>query len=94
MSTVLISAKIKQRKQTEFFQTIESIKGLMKNKCSDFEMECKNNKNVRIKISFDDTIEQEENFSGAEFDILKGALLSLCNYIEIVQNEKILIKTN
>ena len=89
MSTVLISAKIKQRKQTEFFQTIESIKGLMKNKCSDFEMECKNNKNVRIKISFDDTIEQEENFSGAEFDILKGALLSLCDDVEIHQNNNL-----
>ena len=94
MSIVIIKAKIKQRKQTEFFQTIESIKGLLKKRCCDFEMECKNNKNVRIKISFDDTNEQEENFSGAEFDILKGALLSLCNYIEIVQNEKILIKTN
>lgn len=86
MAVVLINAKIKQRKQTEFFQTIESIKNLLKNKCNDFTMECKNNKNVRIKISFDDIVEQEENFSGAEFDILKGALFSLCHDIEINQN--------
>lgn len=89
MSIVLINAKIKQRKQTEFFQTIESIKGLLKKRCCDFEMECKNNKNVRIKISFDDTNEQEENFSGAEFDILKGALLSLCDDVEIHQNNNL-----
>ena len=87
MSIVLINAKIKQRKQTEFFQTIESIKGLLKKRCSDFEMECKNNKNVRIKISFDNTIEREENFNGAEFDILKGTLRCLCDDVEIIQDQ-------
>ncbi len=87
MAVVLINAKIKQRKQIEFFQTIESIKGLLKNKCNDFKMECKNNKNVTIKISFDDADKMEKSFSGAEFDILKGALFSLCDDVEIIQDQ-------
>ena len=88
MDTVLIKAKIKNRKQTEFFQTMESIKDLLINKCSGFKMNTKNNKNVSIRISFDDTNKLEKNINGAEFNILKGALTSLCTDVEIIQNEK------
>ena len=87
MDTVLIKAKIKNSKQTEFFQTMESIKELLKNKCCGFKMNTKNNKNVSIRISFDDTNKLEKNINGAEFNILKGALISLCTDVEIIQNE-------
>ena len=87
MDTVLIKAKIKNSKQTEFFQTMESIKELLKNKCCGFKMNTKNNKNVSIRISFDDTNKLEKNINGAEFNILKGALTSLCTDVEIIQNE-------
>ena len=87
MDTVLIKAKIKNSKQTEFFQTMESIKELLKNKCCGFKMNTKNNKNVSIRISFDDTNKLEKNINGAEFNILKGALTSLCTNVEIIQNE-------
>ena len=87
MDTVLIKAKIKNSKQTEFFQTMESIKELLKNKCSGFKMNTKNNKNVSIRISFDGTNKLERNINGAEFNILKGALTSLCTDVEIIQNE-------
>ena len=88
MDTVLIKAKIKNRKQTEFFQTMESIKELLNNKCSGFELERKNSKHINIRILFDDTSELEKNINGAEFNILKGALMSLCTDVEIIQNEK------
>jgi hypothetical protein len=88
MDTVFVSAKIKQRKQTEFYQTMESIQDLLKNKCSGFELKNKNNKNINIRILFDDTSELEKNINSAEFNILKGALISLCTDVEIIQNEK------
>ena len=87
MDTVLINAKIKNRKQTEFFQTMESIKELLNNKCSGFELEWKNSKHINIRILFDDTSELEKNINCAEFNILKGALMSLCTDVEIIQNE-------
>jgi hypothetical protein len=88
MDTVIIKAKIKKRKQTEFYQTMESIKDLLKNKCSGFKLERKNSKHINIRISFDNTNELERNINGAEFNILKGALMSLCTDVEIIQNEK------
>jgi len=88
MDTLLIKAKIKNRKQTEFFQTMESIKDLFKKKGSDFELKNRNNKNINIRILFDDTSELEKNINSAEFNILKGALMSLCTDVEIIQNEK------
>jgi hypothetical protein len=88
MNTVLIKAKIKNRNQIEFFQTMESIKDLFKNKCSGFELEKKNSKHINIRISFDGTNKLERTINGAEFNILKGALISLCTDVEIIQNEK------
>jgi hypothetical protein len=88
MDTVLIKAKIKNRKQTEFFQTMESIKDLLKNKCIGFQLERKNSKHINIRILFDDTSKLERTINGAEFNILKGALISLCTDVEIIQNEK------
>jgi hypothetical protein len=88
MDTLLIKAKIKNRKQTEFFQTMESIKDLFKKKGSDFELKNRNNKNINIRILFGDTSELEKNINSAEFNILKGALISLCTDVEIIQNEK------
>jgi hypothetical protein len=88
MDTLLIKAKIKNRKQTEFFQTMESIKDLFKKKGIDFELKNRNNKNINIRILFGDTSELEKNINSAEFNILKGALISLCTDVEIIQNEK------
>jgi hypothetical protein len=88
MDTVLIKAKINNRKQTEFFQTMESIKDLLKNKCSGFELERKNSNHINIRILFDDTSKLERNINSTEFNILKGALISLCTDVEIIQNEK------
>ena len=94
MDTLVIKAKIKNRKQTEFFQTMESIKDLFKKKGSDFELKNRNNKNINIRILFDDTSKLERNINSTEFNILKGALISLCTDVEIIQNEKYnLIKT-
>ena len=87
MDNVLLRAKIKNRKQTEFFQTMESMKDLLKNKCSGFELESKNSKHINIKILFDDTSKLEENIISTEFNILKGALMSLCTDVEIIRNE-------
>jgi hypothetical protein len=86
MDTLLIKANIKNRKQTEFFQTIESIKDLFKDKCSDFELKNKNNKNITIRILFDDTSKLEKNMNSAELNILKGALISLCTDVEIIKS--------
>ena len=88
MDSVLIKAKIKNRKQTEFFQTMDSIKDLFKNKCSDFELKNKNNKNINIRILFDNSSKLERNINSTELNILKGALISLCTDVEIIQNEK------
>jgi hypothetical protein len=87
MDSVLIKAKIKNRKQIEFFQTIESIKDLFKDKCNGFELKNKSNKNINIRILFDDTSKLKRNINSTELNILKGALISLCTDVEIIQNE-------
>lgn len=92
MTEVLINANIKPRKQTELFQTIESIKDLLLKKCSHFDFNCEKNRMLKMQITFNETLDTEENFNVVEFSILKGALLSLCDDVEIVQdkNNKIL----
>ena len=52
-------------------------------------MEFKNNKNVSLQISFDDTDKMEESYGGAEFHILKGTLFSLCEEVKFIENENI-----
>lgn len=87
MTEVLINAKIRQRKQAELFQTVESIKGLLLRKCSHFDIDYMKNRNLKIKIIFNGSTDTEKIFNGMEFNILKGALLSLCDDVNIIQNQ-------
>ena len=88
MTEVLINAKIKQRKKTELFQTIESIKDLLLSKCYQFDMDYEKNRTLKMQITFNETLSVNENFNVIEFNILKGALFSLCDDINIIQNQK------
>jgi len=83
METVTISASINKNKETEFFQTMESLKALVKSYCNDFEIIKKEDGNTMIKIIFNRKEELENNFNNKEFNILKGTINSLCDNVVI-----------
>lgn len=90
METVTISASINAKKKAEFFQTMESLTGLVENQCSDLDIRVKDDNNLIIKITFDGKDQMEKNFYNNEFNILKGSVKSLCENVVIKVNESLL----
>lgn len=90
METVTISARISEKNKVEFYQTMESLKSLVKNYCSEFELDVSLENNLTIKIVFDNMDVLQRNFHNNEFNILKGSLRSLCDNISIKINEVIM----
>ena len=86
METVTIKAIIRERKKTEFLQTMESLKKPVQNNCCDFEMEL-NSKNLTIQLTFENETNLKDKFSSSEFHILKGALISLCDDVTVKIND-------
>lgn len=87
METVTINARINEKKKVEFYQTMESLKALVKNYCSDFELDVSPDNNLTIRIAFNSMDELKSNFHNNEFNILKGSLRSLCDNISIKTND-------
>jgi hypothetical protein len=83
METVTISASINAKKKAEFFQTMESLTGLVESKCNDLDIRVKDDNNLVIKITFDGKDQMEKNFYTGEFNILKGTVKSLCEDVRI-----------
>jgi ribose 5-phosphate isomerase len=90
METVTISANINEKKKAEFFQTMESLTGLVENQCNDLDIRVKDDNNLIIKITFDGKDQMEKNFYNNEFNILKGSVKSLCENVVIKVNESLL----
>ncbi len=85
METVIIKARLEERKKTEFLQTMESLKELVQNHCCKFEFKL-TNKNLLLRITFENEDELKNRFSSPEFHILKGALFSLCDNVTVKIN--------
>ena len=83
METVTISANINEKKKAEFFQTMESLTGLVESKCNDLDIRVKDDNSLIIKITFDGKDQMEKNFYTGEFNILKGTIKSLCEDVRI-----------
>jgi len=83
METVTICASINEKKKAEFFQTMESLTGLVESQCNDLDIRVKDDNNLIIKITFDGKDQMERNFYNNEFNILKGTLKSLCEDVKI-----------
>jgi hypothetical protein len=87
METVTISANINEKKKAEFFQTMESLTGLVENQCNDLDIRVKDDNTLIIKITFDGKDQMEKNFYTGEFNILKGTVKSLCKDVRIKIND-------
>ena len=87
METVTISASINAKKKAEFFQTMESLTGLVESKCNDLDIRVKDDNSLIIKIIFDGKDQMEKNFYTGEFNILKGTVKSLCEDVRIKVND-------
>ena len=90
METVIISASINAKKKAEFFQTMESLTGLVESKCIDLDIRVKDDNSLIIKIIFNGKDQMEKNFYNNEFNILKGSVKSLCENVVIKVNESLL----
>ncbi len=90
METVTISARLDEKKKVEFYQTMESLKTLVKNYCSEFELDISPDNNLMIRIAFSSMDELETNFHNNAFNILKGSVKSLCKNVIIKVNESLL----
>jgi hypothetical protein len=87
METVTISANINAKKKAEFFQTMESLMGLVENQCNDLDIRVKDDHSLIIKITFDGKDQMKKNFYTGEFNILKGTVKSLCEDVRIKVND-------
>ena len=87
MEILTISARIIEKKKSEFYQTMESLKSLVKKYCNEFETQVDLENNLVIRITFNSKEEIENNFSNKEFNILKGTLRSLCDNISYNIND-------
>lgn len=88
MEIVTINARINDYKKVEFFHTMESLKSLVKNYCTDMELTINEDGSLIVRISFDSEKELENNFDNDEFKILKGTVRSLCHDITIKVNRE------
>lgn len=86
MKEVLISANISEKKKSEFFQSMESLKSLVKSYCKKLEIRVSEDNNIAIRIIFNKKEDLEKNFYNKEFNILKGSVRSLCNNVNIEIN--------
>ena len=86
METVIISASISDKKKSEFYQVMESLKTLVKTYCKKFEIKVAEDNSIIIRIIFDKKEDIEKNFYNKEFNILKGSVRSLCNNVKIKIN--------
>ena len=82
-----MSARLNKKNKTEFYQTMESLKSLVKPYCYDLDINVVEDKNVFIRIMFNEKDELEKNFYNNEFTILKGSVRSLCNDLIIKVND-------
>lgn len=89
MAIVIINGSIDKMKKNEFYQTMESLKTLVKNYCREFEMDVSPDNNLKIKITFNSNDEFESNFHNNEFNILKGSIRSLCDDVKIQVNTSV-----
>jgi hypothetical protein len=87
METVTILASINEKKKAEFFQTMESLTGLVESLCNDLDVRVKDDNSLIIKITFDGKDQMEKNFYNNEFNILKGSVKSLCEDVRIKIND-------
>jgi hypothetical protein len=87
METVTISGNINEKKKAEFFQTMESLTGLVENQCNDLDIRVKDDNTLIIKITFNGKDQMEKNFYTGEFNILKGTVKSLCEDVIIKIND-------
>lgn len=87
MEILTISARIIEKKIGEFYQTMESLKSLVKKYCNEFETQVDSENNLVIRITFNSKEEMENNFSNNEFNILKGTIRSLCDNISYNIND-------
>jgi hypothetical protein len=87
METVTISANINEKKKVEFFQTMESLTGLVEKQCHGLDIRVKDDHSLIIKITFDGKDQMEKNFYNNEFNILKGTVKSLCEDVRIKIND-------
>jgi hypothetical protein len=83
MELIEIYATIKEGRETEFYQTMESLENLVKKYCKGFELKITEGKSVLLLITFDEKKELERNFCNEEFSILKGSLRSICTDVVI-----------
>jgi hypothetical protein len=86
---VTINASFDKKRKVEFYQTMESLKTLVKNYCSEFELEVSPDNNLEIKITFNSIDEFKSNFNNNEFNILKGSIRSLCDDVKIQVNTSV-----
>lgn len=89
MKTALISAKLSDKKKTEFYQTMEPLEKLIQNQCSNYKIVYQNGGKIIIEIVFKDHEQLDANFNKNEFNILKGSIRSLCDDVEIKVNESV-----
>jgi hypothetical protein len=83
---VTINASFDKKRKVEFYQTMESLKTLVKNYCSEFELDVSPDNNLEIKITFNSIDEFNSYFHNNEFNILKGSIRSLCDDVKIQVN--------
>jgi hypothetical protein len=86
MEKVTINARINDKKKTEFFHTMESLKSLLEKSCKDLEVKISEDNRLVIQIVFEDRGELESRFYNNEFNILKGSVRSVCDDISIKIN--------
>jgi hypothetical protein len=86
METAIISANIRETKKVEFYQTMESLKILVKDHCTDLEFIVNDDNALVIQVVFEDREELESNFYNNEFNILKGSVRSVCDDVDIKIN--------
>jgi hypothetical protein len=83
MESVIINARISDKKKVEFFHTTESLKPMLNKFCDMLNINIDPKNNVEIHIDFKDKEQLENYHSRNEFSILKGSVMSLCDDVEI-----------
>jgi len=83
MESVIINARISDKKKAEFFHTTESLKPILNKFCDNLEINIDSKNNVEIHIEFKNKEQLENYHSRNEFNILKGTVMSLCDDVEI-----------
>ncbi len=83
MESVIINARIDNRKKAEFFHTTESLKPMLNKFCEMLDINIDPKNNVEIHIDFKDKEQLENYHSRNEFSILKGSVMSLCDDVKI-----------